>query len=174
MVYVDPKDLGYAPYWEKWMNRWKKNKEMIEKFETQIELLQGFFSSYVKMFMDLIYEGIVEGDDTIAQPLSFALPRTNLNLVHQLTRLLDSILPEDEPINDQSPLENIFIFCLVWSFGACLKPEGRRRFEEVLKKNCGQVLPPTSVFDNKFDFETTKSWIPWEKLVIEYRPPDDG
>jgi dynein heavy chain, axonemal len=23
MVYVDPKDLGYAPYWEKWMNRWK-------------------------------------------------------------------------------------------------------------------------------------------------------
>ena len=34
MVYVDPKDLGYTPYWEKWMNKWKakaeKNEILIE------------------------------------------------------------------------------------------------------------------------------------------------
>jgi len=36
MVYVDPKDLGYAPYYMKWINKWNENKE---KFETLIECL---------------------------------------------------------------------------------------------------------------------------------------
>jgi hypothetical protein len=27
MVYVDPRNLGYEPYWRKWMLKFTKNKE---------------------------------------------------------------------------------------------------------------------------------------------------
>jgi dynein heavy chain len=40
MVYVDPKDLGYQPYWEKWMNKWKVN---LEKNEILIDCLNENF-----------------------------------------------------------------------------------------------------------------------------------
>lgn len=36
MVYVDPKDLGYAPYYDKWLNKWSK-------FEALHEALVDFF-----------------------------------------------------------------------------------------------------------------------------------
>jgi dynein heavy chain len=40
MVYVDPKDLGYAPFYEKWMVKWRKN---FEKYEGLIESLTEYF-----------------------------------------------------------------------------------------------------------------------------------
>lgn len=40
MVYVDPKDLGYTPFWDKWMSKWNKNKE---KYEGLIESLNENF-----------------------------------------------------------------------------------------------------------------------------------
>ena len=30
MVYVDPKNLGYAPFFSKWMSKWYKQKEKLE------------------------------------------------------------------------------------------------------------------------------------------------
>lgn len=60
MVYVDPKDLGYVPYYEKWMNKkWNKKKE---KFETLIECLKEFFLKYITPLINLIYDGI-DGED---------------------------------------------------------------------------------------------------------------
>jgi dynein heavy chain len=46
--------------------------------------------------MNLIFEGI-DGEE-MGPILKFALPRTNLNVIQQLTRMLDSILNEDDPI----------------------------------------------------------------------------
>ena len=76
MVYVDPKNLGYAPYFEKWMGKWYKQKE---KLETLITTLEELFQKYIPQLINLIFEGIEQ--DEIGTPLLFALPRTNLNLV---------------------------------------------------------------------------------------------
>lgn len=61
----------------------------------------------------------------------------------------------------------MFIFCLVWSLGSCLKPESRPKFEELIKRVSGRHLPP-SLFDNFYDFNETKNWITWEKKVPLY------
>lgn len=39
MVYVDPKNLGYTPYFEKWMGKWHKQKEKFEALITTLEEL---------------------------------------------------------------------------------------------------------------------------------------
>lgn len=71
MVYVDAKDLGYHPFWEKWMNKWNNNKE---KFETMIECLNENFTKYVHPLIKLIYDG--EDGDEIGHPLLFTVQRT--------------------------------------------------------------------------------------------------
>lgn len=73
-------------------------------------------------------------------------------------------------------MEFIWIFAIVWSLGACLHTDSRKKFEEVLRRTSGRHLPPTSLFDNLYDYEseTNKIWVPWEKKVTEYQPPIDG
>lgn len=67
--------------------------------------------------MGRIFDGI-DRDETI-KPLEFALPRTNLNVIVQLTKILDSLINIDS-LPDPDKLESIFIYSLLWSLGACL------------------------------------------------------
>jgi dynein heavy chain len=94
MVYVDPKNLGYAPFYEKWC------KEKLEKYSSEVlyESLKELYAKYVPPCIDRIFEGVTGGDD-IVEPLRFITPRTNLNCVQQLTTIIDSIIPAP----DQNP-----------------------------------------------------------------------
>ena len=71
MVYVDPKNLGYNPYWQKWCNARGNDKEREE--------LNRLFEKYVPPCIDLILEGIIEGK--IGKKLKTIIPLTNLNMV---------------------------------------------------------------------------------------------
>jgi len=184
MVYVDPKNLRYQPYFEKWMSKWKKQRD---KYDTLIEVLNELFAKYVPPCINLIFEGIDE--EAIDKPLQQILNRTDLNLVVQLCKLVESFLVDEDAAQDPDHLEFMFIFCLVWSLGSCIKPEQREKFQEFVRKISGRHLPPR-LYDNFYDFNGAKvyiifnfyffnkiilkTWIPWEKLVIEYQPPPDG
>jgi dynein heavy chain len=87
MVFVDAKDLGYAPYYERWVNqkKTKYNEVMAESFKE-------LYLKYVPVCIDRIFEGSITGEDVIP-PLQLITPRTNLNLVRQLCDLIDSMLP---------------------------------------------------------------------------------
>lgn len=71
MVYVDPKNLGYNPFWQKWCNGRASDKEREE--------LNRLFEKYVPPGIDLILEGIIEGK--IGKKLRTIIPQTNLNMV---------------------------------------------------------------------------------------------
>ena len=71
MVYVDPKNLGYLPFWEKWINdRPTKNEQKHLTF---------FFDKYVRGGLEYIVEGIHDGIES--EPLKTIVPLTTLNLV---------------------------------------------------------------------------------------------
>ena len=71
MVYVDPKNLGYNPYWQKWYHARGSDKEREE--------LNRLFEKYVPPCIDLILEGMIEGK--IGKKLKTIIPLTNLNMV---------------------------------------------------------------------------------------------
>ena len=118
----------------------------------------------------------MDGEDMF-KPLTFALPKTNINMIQQLCRLLDSMIDPDGNI-DNDTLEHVFVFCIVWSLGSCLSLESKKTFEDLLKKTSGRHLTPLSLFDSYYDFtglvSNTRNWIGWEKIVGEYKPPTDG
>jgi len=91
MVYVDPKNLGYAPFFEKWMSKFNEKKE---KYEVLIETFNELFQKYIPPLINLIFDGITE--EEVGKPLAQSLKRTDLNMVQQLTKLIDSMLVDDE------------------------------------------------------------------------------
>jgi len=71
MVYVDPKNLGYEPYWQKWVG---ERTNVIEQEE-----LNKHFKKFVPPSIDLICSGLRDGKQT--EKLKTIVPLTNLNMV---------------------------------------------------------------------------------------------
>ncbi|XP_031792253.1 dynein heavy chain 10, axonemal isoform X1 [Piliocolobus tephrosceles] len=170
MVYVDPKNLKYRPYWEKWVNQIPNKVEQCN--------LNSLFEKYVPYLMDVIVEGIVDGRQT--EKLKTIVPQTDLNMVTQLAKMLDALLEGD--IEDLDLLECYFLEALYCSLGASLLEDGRMKFDEYIKRlaslstvdtegvwaNPGELpgqLP--TLYDFHFDNKRNQ-WVPWSKLVPEY------
>ncbi|XP_070926944.1 dynein axonemal heavy chain 10 isoform X5 [Macaca nemestrina] len=170
MVYVDPKNLKYRPYWEKWVNQ-IPNK--VEQYN-----LNSLFEKYVPYLVDVIVEGIVDGRQT--EKLKTIVPQTDLNMVTQLAKMLDALLEGE--IEDLDLLECYFLEALYCSLGASLLEDGRMKFDEYIKRlaslstvdtegvwaNPGELpgqLP--TLYDFHFD-DKRNQWVPWSKLVPEY------
>ena len=71
MVYVDPKNLGYAPFWEKWVNEIPNENDRKE--------LMRLYEKYVPPCISMVLEGIVDGRQ--GEKLKCIVPLTNLNMV---------------------------------------------------------------------------------------------
>jgi len=99
MVYVDPKNLGYEPYWQRWLTTRSRP-------QTEADALAKLYEKYVPLCVDMIIDGIVEG--RIGQRLKGVIPLSNLNLVTQLTKMLDAVLGEEEQ-EDPQILECLFL-----------------------------------------------------------------
>lgn len=75
MVFVDPKNLGYLPYWQKWVNGRSNKNEHTE--------LSRLFEKYVPGVLDMVIEGIVDGKQ--GEKMKTIVPQTALNLVSMST-----------------------------------------------------------------------------------------
>ncbi|NXA03996.1 DYH10 protein, partial [Sapayoa aenigma] len=168
MVFVDPKNLRYEPYWQKWVQGRENEQERIE--------LNRLFQKYVPYLIDMIIEGVVDGKQ--GARLKTIVPQTDLNMTVQLTSMLDVLVVQPE---NPDVLECLFLEALYSSLGAALLDAGRMKFDENVKRiSCmstvkGDTLAKAgelpgqlpTLYDFHFD-GSQKKWVPWMKLVPEY------
>ncbi|XP_031362138.1 dynein axonemal heavy chain 10 [Lonchura striata] len=169
MVFVDPKNLRYEPYWQKWVKGRENEQEKVE--------LDRLFQKYVPYLIDMIIEGIVDGKQE--RKLKTIIPQTDLNMIVQLTVMLDALLVQPE---NPDVLECFFLEALYCSLGASLLDAGRIKFDENVKRiSCMTIVQGEDVlakpgelpgqlptlYDFHFD-ESKKKWVPWMQLVPEY------
>ncbi|XP_063171723.1 dynein axonemal heavy chain 10 [Candoia aspera] len=169
MVFVDPKNLKYRPYWEKWTKqRSKQEKQLLDKL----------FDKYVPPLTDMIVEGVVDGRQ--GEKMKMIVPQTDLNMVTQLSMMLEALIEAE--VEDPDVLECYFLEALYASLGASLLEAGRSKFDDFIKRISSMStvndemifakpgeLPgqlPT-LYDFHFDGQTRR-WLPWSKLVPQY------
>ncbi|KYN43305.1 Dynein heavy chain 10, axonemal, partial [Trachymyrmex septentrionalis] len=188
MIYVDPKNLGYQPYMDKWIQT--KNK-------ADQDFLREMCEKYVHGSLKLIVEGML-GSQTV-EPLRTIIPQTGLNMVTQFCFVFDGLLStlkyqsakQKSEIDEKNNLlvtkeelwEAIYIQACYWSFGASIVDEARSKFDEYIKKICGFMLvqdTPVELATAKFipvSFPTIydyvldikkKVWMAWQWLVPTY------
>ncbi|XP_041985040.1 dynein axonemal heavy chain 10 [Aricia agestis] len=180
MVYVDPKNLGYQPYWERWLRR-RNNEEEREQ-------LQALFDHYVGGAINYIVYGLFGLQQQT--PLRTIVPQTPLNLVRQLCSMISGLLPKSEADGeiDKTVVECVFMVSMYNSLGAAIVDEGRGDFDAFIKKACPMMLVEDNTekkattkyfpmgFPTLYDYcleLTTKTWEAWEWLVQEYHHQRD-
>ena len=169
MVYVDPKNLGYKPYWQRWLNAREKESERQHFAE--------LYEKYVDVCITRILDGLDEGKPV--ERLRNIVPRTNLNMVEQLCKMIDSLLPNDGAEQDYGVLEAVFISSLAWSMGGCLIEDDRVVLDKLLKRvsalplSSGSAGPGSlpsdhpTLFEFYFDVEQRR-WVAWTDIVPAY------
>lgn len=78
MVYVDPKNLGYEPFWKKWVK---------ERTPAEQDWLMELYNKFVPSLIEMILEGIVDGKQ--GEKLKTIVPLTNLNMVNYIALHID-------------------------------------------------------------------------------------
>ncbi|ETN61879.1 dynein heavy chain 10, axonemal [Anopheles darlingi] len=174
MVYLDPKNLGYTCYWDRWLKR---------RYGEEQETLQKSYAAIVPSAIDYILEG-TDGNNQ-EQPLELVVGQTNLNMVVQLCQFYDALFPQTSATcpYEEDVVECGFIQCLYLSLGASLLEESQLRFDAFIKRTLELVacedtpdspapvgqLPtqkPT-LFEYYFDIER-KVWLAWEWIIPSY------
>ncbi|CAF4691617.1 unnamed protein product, partial [Rotaria sp. Silwood1] len=176
MVFVDPKDLKYRPFWTRWCNLREKKEEQ--------KCLNHLFDKFVPPLITLILEGIIDGKQ--GDKLKQIIPLTNLNMTSQLCYMLESLLQPYENISDaldDTIYTCYFLQALYWSLGAGLTEQARVTFDAQVKylasmSSVDEGPDGTAKFDElptheatlfEYFFEASKEcWISWKRLVPKY------
>lgn len=175
MVYVDVNNLGYQPFYMRWMNQYKKKflqeQEMNEdnQIQTGKYHLEELYWKYIPQLVEYIYDGKIKS--AIEQPFEMILPRNPLNLIQQLTNVFDSIQTQNINVLDISEIESYFIFAIIWSFGSVLNQEDKVKLMDFLRDNTTVLVPNNSLYDYYVD---QTQWITWEQMLGAFTPPENG
>ncbi|TPX78384.1 hypothetical protein CcCBS67573_g00352 [Chytriomyces confervae] len=172
MVYMDPKNLGFKPYFLKWANT-RSNK-------AETDLLNKLFLKYGPTMIDYVLEGTLEGFS--GSPLKRVIPITGLAMVAQLCTVLEMQLVDPKQCTQDNVVEAVFIQSVIWSIGATLLDEDRIKFSDAVKKisELSQIHVAASVLAGQipgnekslydYFFDLTKlQWMPWTVYVPEYQ-----
>ena len=163
MVWVDPKNLGYRPFYENWVKTRRKGAAP----EWESEALLEFFDNYVDKAVAYVLDGILDGQEVGA--LQTVIPMANISMVQQLANSVDAFwTPGGE--EDRNDLESIFYFCLAWSVGAALLGPERTKFDAFLQQQAECRVPTGSVYESFYSM-VDRQWFTWESVVPEYLEP---
>jgi dynein heavy chain len=178
MVWVDPQNLRYWPFLNSWLQ--------LHSEKEDVPVLTNLFKKYCEPVINFLLLGIDNG--AYSPKPKTVCSMTELNVIKQLTVLIDICLTDRDQVKpgDFKALEAIFIFCLVWSAGACVVSSERPRFDAVLRRvseltpsdakvvPCGNLPHPKIVLHEYYFSPTELVWKLWSSMVPEYVPPADG
>ena len=184
MVYMQPALLGWRPVMLSWISSLPAG--VSEAHREQI----------IALFDWLLPPMLRVATKMVRRPV----PMQDINLAVACMRLMESLLDEfrDTPeriaemnINVQNLwIQSIFLFALVWSVGGSTDEEGRKKFDQILRKLLVNDPPPEIkhyvkspavpitqlfpegklVYDFTFD-KNRQKWVPWMETV-EVQPLD--
>merc|ERR1711871_1011717 len=167
-VWIDPKDLGYRPYYERWL----RIRRGGQTSEWEREALQELLDDTIESLVDYDMFGLIDGEP-VGRPAK-VVPMGDIDLVKQLTVMIDALWPhkKDSTPEERGDLEAIFVYALNWSFGAALLEDERERFTEQLKNACSSLNTPSDpVFECFYDIEK-HGWEQWKNHVPAYTEPE--
>ncbi|XP_061631916.1 dynein axonemal heavy chain 5 [Phyllopteryx taeniolatus] len=159
MVFMSSSVLSWSPILEGWLKK---------RCPQEVAVLRGLFaSSFTKLYRFCV------------QSLEFKIELLEAFVIMQCINILQGLIPTKEQCADLSGehLERLYAFAMMWSAGAVLEVENRKKMETWLRGNDSihlnlPEIPPDSD-DTMFDYHVTTvgQWVQWRTRVEEYVYP---
>uniref|UniRef100_A0A8C4SPC6 Dynein axonemal heavy chain 5 n=1 Tax=Erpetoichthys calabaricus TaxID=27687 RepID=A0A8C4SPC6_ERPCA len=162
MVFMSSSVLHWSPILEGWLK-----KRSPQESETLRQLYSSSFAD--------IYRFSV-------QSLEYKMEMLEAFVIMQSVNMLQGLIPPKEQGGEitRDCLERLYVFSLMWSIGALLELEDRKKLELWLRNHHSIHLdlpniPPGSE-DTMFDYYVTSNakWVHWNTRVEEYVYPPDS
>uniref|UniRef100_A0AAQ5ZR96 AAA+ ATPase domain-containing protein n=1 Tax=Amphiprion ocellaris TaxID=80972 RepID=A0AAQ5ZR96_AMPOC len=161
MVFMSSSVLNWSPILEGWLKKCSPQ---------EAEILRELFSS---SFSDLYRFSV--------QSLEFKMDMLEAFVIMQCINMLQGLIPPKEHCGELSRehLERLYVFALMWSTGALLELEDRRKMEiwvrgnDSICLNLPDIAPHSE--DTMFDYHVTSDghWVHWSTRVEEYVYPSE-
>jgi dynein heavy chain len=92
------------------------------------------------------------------------LPVSEEGLFISCLSLLAAVLNENTNIGSEIHIERLFLFCLIWTFGAVLEPADQKGFSDLLYKLV-TALPDDDLKNSVFEYyiDETGEWDNWSQ-----------
>ncbi|CAJ1061771.1 dynein heavy chain 5%2C axonemal isoform X1 [Xyrichtys novacula] len=161
MVFMSSSVLNWSPILEAWL---------MKRSPQEAEVLRGLFTS---SFSELYRFSV--------QSLEFKMDMLEAFVIMQCINMLQGLIPSKEQCGELSRehLERLYVFALMWSTGALLELDDRRKMEIWLRGNSSICLDmpdiPSDSEDTMFDYHVTADgqWVHWNTRVEEYVYPSE-
>ncbi|XP_041963780.1 LOW QUALITY PROTEIN: dynein heavy chain 5, axonemal [Alosa sapidissima] len=162
MVFMSSSVLSWDPILEGWLKR---------RSSQEAEVLRELFSSsFEKLYRYSM------------QALHFKMDMLEAFIIMQSINMLQGLIPPKEQGSEvsQKHLERLYVFSFMWSVGALLELEDRRKMEHWLRYHDSIHLDlpdiPSHSEDTMFDFHVAADgqWVHWNTRVEEYIYPTDS
>eukprot|EP01083_Nonionella_stella_P148882 472039_1 len=160
MVYLDVTKLGWEPFAQSWLSN------LNELDGAGCTHLWSLFEQHVLNFLDFKKHECVE-----------PIPITDFNAVRSLCNLFKCLATKENGVDSTDEanylrmVEMYFLFSLVWSCGAAVNEESRKKVDEFLRSSEANLPPLNSVYDYCIDGQK-KIWVMWhDRLQDDWRPP---
>ncbi|KAL0223335.1 hypothetical protein P9112_002725 [Eukaryota sp. TZLM1-RC] len=174
MVYLDPKSTAPTSIVIKsWVNTLYEN---CKQFGEHLELLSESLFDKCYYF--------------VKKECTELVPAVRSNFAQSCFRIIDATLLKYQPVDEVTPvpeedlarlpkvIDGIFVFSLVWSFGATIDRSSHAKFDSFIRDfvyNNNQLtvqLPQEgTLFDYLFD-DVNNQWVLWTNTVEDYVIPD--
>ncbi|XP_062925653.1 dynein axonemal heavy chain 5 [Mobula hypostoma] len=161
MIFMSSSVLNFTPVLEGWLKKWSlQAAEILRKL---------FAESFAELYRFSI------------QSLEYKMEMLEAFVIMQCINMLDGLIPPKEQGGEvtREHLERLYVFSLMWSVGALLELEDRRKMEHWLRTHETihldlPSIPPGSedtMFDYVVDFNG--KWLHWNTSIEEYIYPTD-
>ncbi|XP_078395203.1 dynein axonemal heavy chain 5 [Cetorhinus maximus] len=162
MVFMSSSVLSFSPILEGWLKK---------RSQQAAEILWKLFS---ESFAELYRFSI--------QSLEYKMEMLEAFIITQCINMLDGLIPPKEQGGEvtREHLERLYVFSLMWSLGALLELEDRRKMEHWLRthETIQLDLPciPAGSEDTMFDYVVhfDGKWLHWNTNIEEYIYPADS
>uniref|UniRef100_A0A8C8C735 Dynein, axonemal, heavy chain 5 n=1 Tax=Oncorhynchus tshawytscha TaxID=74940 RepID=A0A8C8C735_ONCTS len=163
MVFMSSSVLDWSPILEGWLK-----KRSCQEGEVLREL---FSSSFPELYRFTV------------RCLEYKIDMLEAFVIMQSINILQGLIPakvdtRKPPYSNHIKNPRLYVFALMWSIGALLELEDRRKMESWLRGNDNIHLDlpdiPSDSEDTMFDYHiTTGQWVHWNTRVEEYIYPSD-
>jgi len=85
------------------------------------------------------------------------------------------VINERATVMPLEKMEKVFVFTMIWSFGALFEPEDQAKFADYISELAGPAAPPGDGTLTAYDWSITKEfdWGHWEVPALAVQPGDD-
>lgn len=169
MIYVDSSILRLDAIFYRWL----EFKPIQDWDETIRENLKDLFKRLVPPCIKYVLKG-ARGNEEEGVPLKLIIKQYGASMVRQLCTLLDSMIPKTNPPTEITQLEQLFVFCVIWSIGSCLVSEDREKLTKFIKDiPGGSTHLPSSLYDKFWNMNMVK-FEDWDSDRLSIIPEETG